>query len=528
MPHFNTYMITIGILLVFGTTIFHASMTPDSEIEFLDENNWYTPDLEWTKSYQGDDYDVLVSIHQNHFDGYDFFINSRQDDKENVYMVRTDEFGEVEWKKSLLDQIIESKKIEDVYPTKDNGYILAGEAIRPDTFEDVAMLIKLNDDGKVDWYKVFDENPSDSYMFSSMETNEGAFIAIGAVSHYENDHHFFACSLKKLDENGSVIWSKVYEKRPYHYLGWKVVPSNNDGFFLITDQSGEDFHRTSYLVKTDSDGDFLSQKELIKDSYFEMRPSLQKSNDGDYYFLGTSYDLDNRSLIANLVKFNDNGIILKSKIIASYWSTPQRIISSFIQTPDKGFVLTGAEDDKVFLLKLNSLFEEQWSCSYNDAFAGSDLIRLRNGGYAILSQAYIDDEYAVMLLKTFNSLQNPIQSFEGEQNGKSGKTYEYLLSARDSDGDNITYTIDWGDGIIEEYGPYISGEQVFVNHSWEESGDYLVKVKVNDIYGQESAWTSFPLKMPKYKGFDQILSNILHFLFNKNYFLNSLLNQIFL
>ncbi|UCD14047.1 MAG: right-handed parallel beta-helix repeat-containing protein [Thermoplasmatales archaeon] len=85
----------------------------------------------------------------------------------------------------------------------------------------------------------------------------------------------------------------------------------------------------------------------------------------------------------------------------------------------------------------------------------------------------------------------------GTTNGKSGEVYNYSIVSTDPEGDDLYYLIDWGDGNVEEWiGPYNSSETIEVNHTWDEIGDYIIRVKAQDIYGGESDWGTLEVTMP--------------------------------
>ena len=76
-------------------------------------------------------------------------------------------------------------------------------------------------------------------------------------------------------------------------------------------------------------------------------------------------------------------------------------------------------------------------------------------------------------------------------NGPTGVkpgTYEYTFKAIDSDGDNVSYCINWDDGNIEWTGQYPSGEEVTRSHTYKEIGTYVIRAKAKDIHGAEGPW----------------------------------------
>ena len=76
--------------------------------------------------------------------------------------------------------------------------------------------------------------------------------------------------------------------------------------------------------------------------------------------------------------------------------------------------------------------------------------------------------------------------------GNVDTSYSYSISTTDPDGDDVKYGWDWdGDGNVDEWsGFYSSGSSCSMPHSWTGAGIYQVKVKVQDVHGAESGWSS--------------------------------------
>jgi len=75
---------------------------------------------------------------------------------------------------------------------------------------------------------------------------------------------------------------------------------------------------------------------------------------------------------------------------------------------------------------------------------------------------------------------------------------------------DIYYWIEWGDNTVEQdgwIGPYESGEEVILNHEWDESGTYTIRAKAKNILDEESDWGELRVSMPRSKN-----QNILHIL----------------
>jgi len=85
----------------------------------------------------------------------------------------------------------------------------------------------------------------------------------------------------------------------------------------------------------------------------------------------------------------------------------------------------------------------------------------------------------------------------GKAFGRVGKPYEYALITTDPEGDNVYYTINWGDGTSETYiGPFASNTEAKATHTWSVKGTYVIKAKARDIYDAESDWGILSVTMP--------------------------------
>jgi hypothetical protein len=126
-----------------------------------------------------------------------------------IWLVKTDEDGEVSWEKILADGVGSS-----VRQTLDNGFIVSGHN------DDGMLLIKTDDSGNVVWEKTFGE-PFDEGM-NAIQTSDGGYVLAGS-------------KLIKTDSDGNMIWENDYE-------GQSVKETSDGGYIL------------SSLIKVDSNG----------------------------------------------------------------------------------------------------------------------------------------------------------------------------------------------------------------------------------------------------------------------------------
>jgi len=119
---------------------------------------------------------------------------------------------------------------------------------------------------------------------------------------------------------------------------------------------------------------------------------------------------------------------------------------------------------------------------------------------------------------------------EGPFSGQIDEIYEYNITITDPD-ENIMFNleIDFGDGVVTENcgcgQSWESGTVVQVAHKWKKSGDYEIKARVQDSYGEWSEWSEpNPMIVPKQFSFEGIINEF----FEKHLFQFNLLKTIFL
>jgi hypothetical protein len=78
----------------------------------------------------------------------------------------------------------------------------------------------------------------------------------------------------------------------------------------------------------------------------------------------------------------------------------------------------------------------------------------------------------------------------GPQSVKVGSEYSFSSSTIDSDGDNVRFLFDWGDGNQSKWSEYIpSYESISMDYSWSHESYYQIKVISQDDNGLNSSWS---------------------------------------
>jgi hypothetical protein len=222
------------------------------------------------------------------------------------------------------------------------------------------------------------------------------------------------------------------------------------------------------------------------------------------------------------------------------------VIDTFTGTSDdwlfKSYRLDEYKDESIFIRFRYSTDEN----THGDGFFVDDIMPIpKFGKITVLSDFETDDSFEILgkddgiyfyRVRGFNSeygwgdfstinrivvgyeFNEPptIPVIDGKVNGNSEEEYEYSFVSNDFEGSNIFYYIDWGDGQIEEWiGPYESGEKIYLNHTWSERGDYVLRAKSKDDLDVESYWGILEISMPYNKNLNNKIINIF---FNKIFY----------
>jgi hypothetical protein len=89
-------------------------------------------------------------------------------------------------------------------------------------------------------------------------------------------------------------------------------------------------------------------------------------------------------------------------------------------------------------------------------------------------------------------------TISGPTSGRPGIELTYTVAAIDSEGDNVYYEIQWGDGtgVGVWFGPYASGSEQTFSHTWVNEGKFTISARAKDIFGKIGAWGKLIVTIP--------------------------------
>jgi hypothetical protein len=126
----------------------------------------------------------------------------------------------------------------------------------------------------------------------------------------------------------------------------------------------------------------------------------------------------------------------------------------------------------------------------------NEIVEVIDESIQITINDYIDGDAYIITIYPPSSK----PEISGPISGKPKTKYDYKFLSESPMESDLYYYIEWGDGNIEDWlGPFSSGEEITISHSWNKKGSYTVQAKVKDTYNLESNWGSLEVSMPKYK-----------------------------
>ena len=146
---------------------------------------------------------------------------------------------------------------------------------------------------------------------------------------------------------------------------------------------------------------------------------------------------------------------------------------------------------------------------YEETSDGVKILYIDNDGDGLIDEDPAPPSFAFWYEEPTSKPSKP----NGQVEGKPGEKYTYSSMSTDPESDDIYYWFDWGDGTNTGWvGPFMSGQPCNVQHSWDEKGDYQVKVKSRDLCYAESQWSDpLTVSMPKNKAINRNFLSIFYY-----------------
>ena len=196
----------------------------------------------------------LRSIKETPDGGYILVGSTENPDEEvnDIYIVKTDQFGATEWTKTIEDED-RSQNASEIILSDDDHYIVLGGTTDDNSDKSDFMLLKLDLSGEIVWEKTYDGSRDDNSR-SLVKTSDGGYLLVGDSDSF-NDGSNKDIYIVKVDQNGEEQWYKTYGGDGGESAR-QVINTNDGGFAIIgdTDSKGAG-DQNIWLLKLDSNAD---------------------------------------------------------------------------------------------------------------------------------------------------------------------------------------------------------------------------------------------------------------------------------
>jgi len=223
------------------------------------------------------------------------------DGNKNIYISKLNSNGKVISEKTIGGEKADSAKA--ISRTKDNMFIVVGDRELGRSGDTDFFLMKIDQNGQKVWAKTYGEDEADT-LLAVTATMDGGFVATGKTRSYGSKQTDL--TVIKFDENGKVIWHKIYGFKYYEY--GNAVTMTRDGGFIIaggTDTLGRGNH-SAYIIALDKLGNLI-WSHVYGDERKDIAHGATLMSDGSVVIVGESESFS-RSKNFFIIKIQPNKI----------------------------------------------------------------------------------------------------------------------------------------------------------------------------------------------------------------------------
>lgn len=310
----------------------------------------------------------------------------------DILMVKTDKYGNVEWRKSYGGTAHDVAKGFTV--TDDNSIVICGS-----TNTDL-YLLKVGMDGTFQWSNTYGQTNTESGS-KVRQTADGGLIICGTS--YTPTKGFVY--VLKTDRNGGKQWENTYELESELAGSFDVIASADGGYMLLNGVSTSNQKLDINVLKISSSGAKQWEKTYggpQNDFGYNILPVS-----GGFVIGGFSNSFGLNVDDVYLLKIDESGTKIWEKNIGSDLPEDGH---SFSKTADGGFIACGtafyssSNDPDIYMVKISATGEKEWDRTFgNTRFDyGACVVQTADGGY-LLGGTSVDvsaDNSDLNLIKT--------------------------------------------------------------------------------------------------------------------------------
>ena len=173
-------------------------------------------DVTWQKTYSGFGNDNYYFIRQISTGAYTVLSYKMSRGNHDIWILHLKQNGDIDRQKTYSGNYnAQTAHAHSIQQTSDGGYIIAGEAYSNGSNDRNIWILKLKQDGDVDWEKIYGGN-RESYAELIQQTSDGGYIVVGWTRSFGDEKDILAGWTRslgdekdiwvlKLDYNGELL-----------------------------------------------------------------------------------------------------------------------------------------------------------------------------------------------------------------------------------------------------------------------------------------------------------------------------------
>lgn len=322
---------------------------------------------QWQHKFGGNGFEQGNCIIQANDDGYLSVgqTNSYGDQNMNMYVVKTDIYGKLDWQ-----QVISTNGNEIAYTAVQNtagDYYVGGYTDGQGAGGKDIFISKLNSSGGIIWSKTFG-GPLDDICYAMTLTNSNDLIVTGStrLTGSGNDDII----MMKISPSGMVIWNKTYGGSGNDVV--YGIDNVHDGGFILCGKTASFGNNNAYVFRTNSTGDTLWTRayNLGNSTISGFNGVTERNDNNSFSIVGTGVVVSYYNMMTIVLDLQGN--VVSSSV--SQWIAD--LGSAITSTSDGGYITVGQYCNfgcKAVITKFNSSGIKQWDKYLLFEFALCDL-----------------------------------------------------------------------------------------------------------------------------------------------------------
>jgi hypothetical protein len=298
----------------------------------------------------------------------------------NLYIVKTDSLGNVEWNQTYGGRLSEEAGYSNsLVQTSDGGYAIVGDTASYGVGSQDFYLVKTDSSGVMIWNQTYGDKGQDEAT-AVVQTDDGGYVIAGVIN-------LSVGWLVKVDSQGNQLWDRFFSGKA------QITPALNQSWYneyaALTQKYGSNQTLLDQLVK-ELNYNYTKVQGLRSTQII----SLVKTSDGGFAMSGICSFNDGNSGSCWVAKTDSAGNMQWVNMFGT-----NSTATSVIQTSDGGYALSVWSANKMTnpnrfnssLVKTDSAGSILWSKNYEtieaglvmNSFKAWTVIQTNDGGYAL-------------------------------------------------------------------------------------------------------------------------------------------------